>query len=327
MPTLIPPVAGDIPGGLGPGWSLIQEWDAGVGDLTAIDTAFSSAGGFAGLIWSPDGTLLTLCSTGDDTVKTFTCSTAFDPDTATETATRAVTNPRIMGADAAGTMLFINTLVGDLIENYPFTGHTIGAGAVTSDITKAEAGFVGSADGAAAIGPDADYILWAGPNTDEYLKYITTPGGDLDSFTVDTSHLDNTVNPTLVVLYSPITADGLLWIEGVAGTPAIRFLELTDPLDVTTLSVGANQSLAALSSQDPIQAWFDPSDTSEIWTVGSAGADIQLSRFATNMPAGGSAGGSGPTARRGHDASLFFQRMNLKRDDDEALKLINKYLG
>jgi len=277
------PVAGDA----GPGWSLIQEWDAGLGEITAIDAAFSSAGGFSGIVWNPSGTLLTLASTGNDTVRTFTCSTPWDPDTATLTATRAVSNPRIMGDGQTGSQLFINTVVGDVIENYPFTGYTIGAGAITSDITKANAGFSGSSDGSAVIGPDGDYMYWAGPanaGADEVLKYITTPGGDLDSFTVVATETDAAINNGLTVLYSPLTADGKLWIEGVAGSPILRFFELTSALDITTLTVGANQSLAALTSQNPVAIWFNPADTREVWTQGSNGADIQLARFATNVP-------------------------------------------
>lgn len=46
---------------------------------------------------------------------------------------------------------------------------------------------------------------------------------------------------------------------------------------------------------------------------------------ATLAAATGPAGGI-TRIRRANDAALWYQKMNLKREDDEALKLLDKYL-
>ena len=67
----IPPVLGGP--GEGPGWSLIEEWD--VGDLPFIESEFAGNGCGDMLAWSPDGSVITLCSNSQDRTRSFSSPT------------------------------------------------------------------------------------------------------------------------------------------------------------------------------------------------------------------------------------------------------------
>ena len=72
------------PGGI---WTVADDWTTAVGELSVIENAFLASGGSVRdgtLHWSPDGSILTLSSSAADDTKMFSCSTAFDPDTATQ---------------------------------------------------------------------------------------------------------------------------------------------------------------------------------------------------------------------------------------------------
>jgi len=265
----------------GGGWTLIQEWDTNAGDMVTIDAAFNLNARGQGFYWNVAGTLLTLCSATDDTIRTFACSTPYDPDTATQVNGRAVVNPQGLHWNAAGTLLFCHVIVGDRIDAIPGSGFVVGNGAVVSDITKADVGHGGPGDGSKVMTLSADFMLWEGDG--DIIKRISTPGGNLDAFAVQATEPMTGGTGNLVIGTSPLTLDNKSYCRGV-GAPGVEFVTMDDALDVATINYSVAQSLSGLTSMRPVYLWFDPNDTSEIWTQGDLSGGMQLARFATNVP-------------------------------------------
>lgn len=272
-PTTIPPAFGAPSGD----WELINQWQTSAGDLAAISAAFNGSPRGEGLSWSPDGTVLTLCSGGDDSICSFGCSTPFDPETATLINKLAVTNPQSLHWNSSGTQLMVNVINGDFWVNYPGSGFVIGNGPSTSAIAKANVGYT-SGDGNAFFHKDFEYFCWEG-NNDE-IKYITTPGGDLSNFNVVNtfSPLGATVN--LIIGYSPLTKDEKMTIRG---TGSVAFVTMAAPTDIDSITFGPDQFLGSLTYVLPKHVWFNPLDTSEIWCIANT-QGIKLCRLRTNAP-------------------------------------------
>jgi len=276
-PTSIPAVTGG-PGG---GWTLIDEWETSAGDLASISAAFNGSPRGTNLWWSPDGTVLTLGSSSDDTVKSFSCSTPFDPETASQISTLGILNPSSLRMNDAGTQCYINIVVGDVWANFPASGHTFSGLASTSDIDKSELGFTGSSDGNALFAPDGSYILWDGGNGSDETVDVQTTGGDFDSpVEIDRQLYPETV--TLGIGKSRLYDGQKKWLQG-NGAPGIAFCEMDAARDIATISIGVAQSVAGLTFVRPREIWFNPADTREVWALGDQ-TGIKLARFATNVP-------------------------------------------
>ncbi len=265
----------DVTGGPGGDWELIQFWNTNLGDMAGIETAFSNNTRGQGFVWSPDGTKLTMGSTSADQVKTFSCSTPFDPDTASEIASINLTNPYIQGS--TGSRIFINVVVGDVVQNHPFTNYIIGSGGASSDFAKSDWPQGGSGDGPSTFPQDASYVMNA---FTDILWYGSTPGGNLDALAGQTSHFNGAISVNLSTGFSPITDDGLRWYQGI-GSQGIRFWDLTNPVDPSTLTYGAPQALPGGSGIRPSACWFNPLDTSRAWVQGDLSGGMQLAVFDT----------------------------------------------
>lgn len=265
-------------------WTLIQAWDTGAGDMTAIDTAF---GGFprgsTGVIWSLDGSIITLGSTSNDTVRSFSCSTPWDPDTATLIATRGVTNPTHMFANKAGTIIWYIRATDTYVE-IPVSNFTITGSAEGSTMNKADAGFSGSSDVSIYPVDDFSSMIIDGPPTD-FKRIDFSPAGDLDSRALGTEYdiggqsVPWTQNGGIGG--SKISKDGTRIYRG-AGSQGVEILEMTTPFDESTLkSLGTFDNEVEVTFR-PDSVWVNPEDTTEVWIQGD-NTGMQLARMATNV--------------------------------------------
>jgi hypothetical protein len=245
--------------------------------MSAITAAMTTKGQ-AGFAWSPDGTKLTISSEADQAVRTFTCSTAFDPDTATLTATKTVTNPQGMQFVEDGAFFIVTAVNGDVHQKYPATDYVVNAaGALASDVDKSEAGLDGTGDGCQGFHTDGTWSYWIGEQTttqDEYFVYETYTGGDLDLDAVGDS-LDITLTgltPSPNQILSHPSTDGLKWYF-VSGGSAV-LLQVTTLGDLSTFSNGSSTNLGALvGAWSPTMVWID--------LGGDTGGEIQLAKFIT----------------------------------------------
>ncbi len=276
-PTEIP----NVTGGPGGDWTLIEEWETSAGDLASITAAFGGSPRGTNLWWSPDGLTLTLGSSTNDTLKSFNCSTPFDPETASEVSTRGILNPTSLRMNDAGTQLYVNEIVGDLWSNYPAIGHRFTGGAKTSDVDKSEVGFAGSTDGNASFDPAGNYMLWDGDDAGDKTKDVSILGGDMNSPSVIQTEV-TTTNPTLVIGKSRMYDGATKWLQG-EGAPGISFCEMDAARDIATAVYGVAQSIAHLTFVRPREIWFNPLDTREIWCMGDQ-TGLKLCRLATNVP-------------------------------------------
>jgi len=260
-------------------WTLIQSWETGSGDMVAIDAAFNGLSGFTGgVIWSLDGTVITLASTGEDRIRSFSCSTPWDPDTATLIATRTVTNAIHLFASADGTLIIYerstDTMVGVAVTNF-----TINGSAETGAMNKAASGHSGSVDRSFYPIDDLSYMYVDGPGLTRIRQVDFTGGaGDFDNPILGQ---ESTINWTQngSVGGSKISKDGTRIYRG-AGTAGVEILEMSTPFDLSTItSIGTFDNDAEVGfSVDTV--WVNPEDTTEVWVVGTSG--LQLARMATN---------------------------------------------
>jgi hypothetical protein len=268
-------------------WTVHQEWDSRNGDLAGIIAAFTFPRS-QNLAWSPDGVFLTMGGSSDDTMVSFTCSTPFDPNTATATRTRSFSNPNGVKFGNGDHFYFIHT-VGDEISQYlsGSGGYWIGSGAELSDITKANVGFSGSTDGPMTFAHDNTYFLWMGDSVAGLvLKVIDIPGGDLDAFSVfDTAAYPHGVSTVLPL--SPLSADGLNWYN-TGGSQGVRLLTLQGFKDPANSVAGSYTAYADMGSPvidiRPEHIWIDPFDTAQVWVIDDEGAnEIQIGCINTNV--------------------------------------------
>lgn len=291
-PTRLVDVNGDyvdtgLPSG-GGGWSLVKQWDTDLGDMAAIDAAFLASGGPVRdntLAWSPDGTKLTLSSSSSDDTKVFLCGTAFEPNSASQIFSFAVTNPSWGHYNRAGNRFVDNVIVGDVYQMYTASGFVINNGTpiVDNEVSKADVGFNASSDAPAVFGPDFTYMLWLGRNntTGDAFRDISTPFARLDDFVVaqdGNQALDINGNPT-----SNLDLDETGFIRGV-GSQGFQFYTMDSPREVDSLVEGTPQPVNGFTDHRPSAVWFDPNDTEFVWSVWDSGGRYRMAKFATNVP-------------------------------------------
>jgi hypothetical protein len=275
----------DVTGDLGGGWTVDAEYSEAAGDLTSILATMSirRCDGFA---WAPDGSAITISDANDDVIRSYNCSTAWNPNTASLFSSRAVTNGSGVHFNESGSLLISQTVVGDQIVSYPCTNHRILGSGSTKTLTKASVGFSGSADGSWASSFDLDTIFWSGPDGGDAFKRISVPGGDLDNFSVDQTYVNGDINPNAGSSESQVTIDGKLFIRA-QGSQGLRFRRMTTANDLSTvlnwLDAQAVNGLAVLDHR-PSRIWFNPKDTSYVWTSDVGGSNLEFVRFKTNTP-------------------------------------------
>lgn len=268
-------------------WTVLEEWDTrngvGMNEMASIEAAFNGTPGGSSVVWNPDGTRITLASSGDDTIRSFICSTPWDPDTASLTATRARTNPSHLFMNRQGSQLLSLVVVGDLIENFPCSNFIIGAGAVTSDIGKNELGYIGSGDGSYYPEHDFNSFLWDGRLQfgDERCRRVTlTPNGNLDSFVLGTA-TDPTYTVNAAIGASKISLDGTKYYRGV-GASGVELITMSTPFDPATISFVEYDIVPSKVSFFIESIFVNPDNTSEVWATGS-NSGMQLARIKTNV--------------------------------------------
>ncbi len=292
-PSRLVDVTGDyvdtgLPSGAG-GWSLIQEWQTILGELTSIDDTFQASGGRCrgGTVWwTADGGKLTLSSSSSDNTKVFICSTPFDPSTASEIFSYGVVNPKWGSYNRGGSRWVENKIVGDEYVMYTANDYVItnGTPIVDNRITKADAGFNSSSDAPAIFAPDFSYMLWYGRHntTGDGLRNISTPNADLGSFIIvdqGNQALDINSSP-----FSNFDKTETIFMRG-EGSPGVSFNQLDNPRDVDNYTEGAPQSLSGRGSDIRPQAiWFDPDDTRTVWIVDDPTSNFRMALYATNVP-------------------------------------------
>jgi len=279
------------------GWTLVGEWDTrdgtGIdGDLSSIDAYYTFPRGH-GIYWNSAGTLLTICNASDDQLTTFTCSTPFDPETATALTADGDVNPGNAKFYLSG-LAYAFLRAGDNIDRYPSSsayavkGQPIGGR--HSTISKADIGYTGSSDGFWTAPPNLSYILWHAPDGSSpfhnFLHYITTPGGDLSAFTLQASEDIEAQEPAIGGHLSDLSKDELSFYL-CKGTNGIRLVTLTTATDVSTVSYGPDRDIgsqfnSAAGQWDIDSVWIDPNNTRYVWVMGDTGSQqIQMAKFDT----------------------------------------------
>lgn len=274
----------------GGGWTLDQAWETNLGDLDNIDNAFQASGGRARastVAWSPDGTKLTLSSSSSDDTKCFECSTPFDPGTASQIFSYAVTNPSWGHYNKNGTRWVENTVVGDQYVMYTANGWVItnGTPLVGNIITKNNMSFNASSDSPAVFGNDFEYMLWYGRNNTfgDAMRNVTTPAADLGSYIiVDDGYQALNINGNA---FSNLDKSETIWMVG-SGSSGVAFNQLAGKRDVVSNIIeGTPQDIRSLGPDiRPGAIWFDPDDTRYVWVTADPSANFQMARYATNVP-------------------------------------------
>lgn len=267
-------------------WTLIEGWDTNNGlddnEMAAIDSAFGGNPRGSSVIWSPDGTIITLCSDVQARIRSFTCSIPFDPDTATELAVRSVSNIEFMFANRSGSIIWGMVLVNDEISAMPASNFVIGTGSELSDINKSEVGWTGGGDGIYYCKNNLDDFLWDGRNPTIGRVRRVTPSlaGNLDSFStgpIETApySVSTGIGP------SKISNDGKCFYRGV-GAPGVEFVEMDNAMDMSSTTVTV-RDISTTVGFFVKGIWINPDNTSEVWCVGSNSGGLQLARMATNL--------------------------------------------
>ena len=141
-----------------------------------------------GLAWSDDGKLITITNMGDDNIKTFECSVAFDPSTASSSpnATMSVTNAVGLGFSQDGDYMWSQRAT-DTVSVWQCTTPWTTPTTNTPSSAEAKGGdafsFNASADGPVFIALDGLSMWWfAGDTDDQYIRYRTmSVAWDLDT--------------------------------------------------------------------------------------------------------------------------------------------------
>jgi hypothetical protein len=269
-------------------WTIEGEWNTNDGDMAGIVSAMTTVRN-NGFWWNPDGTRLHVCNTSDDGIRTFTCSTPFDPDTASNLTNKGETNPNHPKVNGAGSKVLWIRNVGDEISHWPANNYTISGGAgEDSDITKSDVGFTGNQDGTFTCDKDMTYLLWLGEvGTTSNIKYITVGAGtDLDNFTVQATQNIETPMPTVEKGLSMLSLDELSFYlcEGGAG---VRLVTMDEPHDIATINFGTIEDLdtqftSPISGWNILHIWIDPANTQYVW-VGGDDSGMQLAKFNTGV--------------------------------------------
>ena len=266
-------------------WTTIQRWRVADGDMTAISTAFGGqSDGRRGVIWSLDGTVITLASSSSDSILSFSCSTPWDPDTATNITGRAVTNPGHLFASKDGSKIWVHR-VGDQFVEIPAAAGLpwmVAGGAVPEDsnATKADFGFSGSSDMSIYPFDDFSGAIIDGPPTD-YRRFDVTPDGNLDALTLDTLFdIAGKWTQNASIGGSKVSKDGLRIYRG-AGSQGVEILEMSSPFNIASLTSIGNFDNDVEVGFRPETVWTNPEDTTEFWVTGNVGG-LELARMAAN---------------------------------------------
>lgn len=268
-----------VPSGSG-GWTQVGRWDSDAGDIPAIVTAFNGFPRGQGIAWSPDGNTLTLCSTSDDSICSFNCTTPWDPSTAVLITRRPVTNPQGLCFNIGGSQLITRVIVGDRWDNIPAAGHVVGLGAVTSDITKADIGAGGPTDGFMSFSGDLGHSNSeqrgpVGTNTQRGINF--SPNGDLDGFSLLTA----VASPVGINIALTQMIPDLTQYYRCLGAQGFQIVNRPNAPEATGVGVSAIDN-TGLGGFRPNHAWIDVNDTSSVWCVWDT-AGVRIAHFATNI--------------------------------------------
>lgn len=286
-PTVLTLPDGTLPDGSpggGGAWSELGVWESSEGDIPAIVTAFNNVPRGQGIAWNPSGTLLSLASTSDDSICTFSCSTPWNPSSATLVTRRSVTNPQGLFWNGAGNVLFSRDFVGDYVEAKPGAGFVVGLGAALSNITKGDLGAGGATDGFVSFQENANYFISEqdGPVGGNTLRRANfTPPGNLDSFALGTA------------VASPwsIGAIGLSGLDKTEkfyyrclGSQGLSIASFPDNPDLSTASESSPVATpSSIGTFRPDHCWYDVNDTRYFWAVWDT-FGVKIIRYATNVP-------------------------------------------
>jgi hypothetical protein len=163
-----------------------------------------------------------------------------------------------------------------------------------------------------------------GSNADGLIVWYDLPSGTFSAY-----HGTTTGDVGLIQISSAATAgvpmntaiayannDMAMYIDGVAGTPdTLVTLPPTTAADILYVGRELPATPKYLNGHIAEIRYYDTRLTNE-----------QLEGMSNGIFPGGSGTTKVSMRRRANDAALWYQNMNLKREDDEALKLIDKYL-
>lgn len=267
-------------------WVVAEDWSRAQGELTNIWNAFVAQGGNprdAILWWSPDGTVLTLGSSSADNTLVFSCSTPWDPDTASQIFNLFVTNESWGHYNTAGTR-YVGISSTDTYRMRAASGHGISNATVLSDVSKTEVGFTSSTDAPAIWGPDLDYALWmGGDGGGDAIKDVSFPSADLDSWVVESTYNHGSINPSGQSV-SNLDATETMCYEG-AGSAGCYIISFDSPREITSFARSSvydlRTNVPASFDFRPGSIWFDPNNTRYLWMVADPTNNLQIVKYDT----------------------------------------------
>lgn len=289
---LSPPMLEGVRGGVfcdPSNWTLDSEWDTREGDMSNIDSHYGSGLDCQGFGWSPDGTYLTIACAVDASIKTFTCSTAFDPDTASSspTGTISISNDGWFRWISGGTRWFHINVVGDVIQEYNSSGtaYVVASGSLQHDLNKNEVSIGGTSDQPFAPDPSGTFLYWLGQNSASPFQFrlVYVPlSPDLDN--PGTESILNNPSVTSVEDFTVTNNAGTHWLS--VALSGARLWQVDSEGDVSSLSIGSEVDIETQFTYtwSPSTIWIDPNDPSSVWVAGRQGGsgEMQMAKFSTN---------------------------------------------
>lgn len=275
-PTVLPAASG---------WTSAAYWAEEDGDLTSIA---APVGGFPGnnvgqqgFVFSPDGTKFTL-GQDDGVVRTFTCSTPFDPSTGSVTSSYNVTNLTNPHVHQNGNILYGFISTSGVVGAYLMSDFAVtGSGAALSSMADSEVSLSSAYHGPFAT--DGSHFCWGDvPNRARTIQL----NGSLDNFSVIVTDNSATAGVFDQTGYSCFTKNGKQFIQR-ASSPAgsLRIVDLSTPYDVSTAvpqaSVNFSNKSGSPYTYSPEHIWFDPNDTTFVWTLAGSTKKVVIEKWDT----------------------------------------------
>lgn len=252
--------------------TLIGYWteDGTDGADAALTYITSQLGGTfrvdGGIAWDPTGTYFTHGCNSPDRIVTYSCTTPFDPSTATAEVgrTTGMSNPACMRFIDEGTKIqFVDTSDRLWIIQAGTTPYTAESDTATNlqlyrtskGDTSPGISFNGSNDGPVFVFDAGGKLFWmagdGSPYTGTRLRYAEMPGYDIENIT------PTIPGPTINTIGSPQSnsqttmlwnEDGSEFLQNISSGTAIDKYTLSTPFDPTTCSKTETVNLTAGSS-------------------------------------------------------------------------------
>ncbi len=267
-------------------WTVLQEWDTDLGEMAVMDTAF---GGFAfggGMSWSPDGTVFTALCPAQRTIRSFSCSVPFDPDSTVVSLSSYAGGFQFIGGvsmhmNQAGTQIMWHGGFNNFLYVRACSGYAVvGGGLNQSDMARTDWPWSNEM-GTQYPKKDLSYAISDGSNPSGIRKATFTPAGNLDSFVIGTlkNPAPSTVNK--IIVGTKVSNDGASYYRVNGG---VEWFDMSTPDDPTTVTLTSTTVVnPTIISYTPNGIFIDPDDTSIVWLWLGTGSRTRITKCATNI--------------------------------------------